>query len=129
MRIIPVDDIPAAWDVARPNILKALDRSMGRWGERDILAALVSSPEFWTLWLHENAALVTRLVGYPRMAVCEIVLAGGENLKSWAQYETLICDYARSKGCQQIEMYGREGWDRIKTEGWEKTGVRLTKEL
>ena len=127
--MITADKVPEAWAKHRATALKAFEYGLGRWAEHDILAALLTDPLHWALWVHPQFIVVTRIVNYPRHRVFEIFLCSGEGLKAWAHYEELLCCWGRSQGCKQIEMIGRPGWERVKADGWEKTGIRLTKEL
>ncbi len=128
MVIVEADDVPRLWGEARKWLLPAIEQS-GRFTEAAVLSWLLADPASWRLWLHENAALVTRIVVFPKMRVCEIYFAGGKDLKTWEIFEPVICSWAKNMKCSAIEEVGRTGWERVAHPGWKKTATRMTKEL
>ena len=66
------------------------------------------SAQFFPL---ENSVIVTEIVDYPKRAVCRIWLAGGE-MDELIEAEKSIVEWARSHGCDGMEIIGRKGWER-----------------
>lgn len=66
------------------------------------------SAQFFPL---ENSVIVTEIVDYPKRAVCRIWLAGGE-MDELIEAEKSIAEWARSHGCDGMEIIGRKGWER-----------------
>lgn len=66
------------------------------------------SAQFFPL---ENSVIVTEIVDYPKRAVCRIWLAGGE-MDELIEAEKSIVKWARSHGCDGMEIIGRKGWER-----------------
>lgn len=66
------------------------------------------SAQFFPL---ENSVIVTEIVDYPKRAVCRIWLAGGE-MDELIKAEKSIVEWARSHGCDGMEIIGRKGWER-----------------
>jgi hypothetical protein len=66
------------------------------------------SAQFFPL---ENSVIVTEIVDYPKRAVCRIWLAGGD-MDELIEAEKSIVEWARSHGCDGMEIIGRKGWER-----------------
>ena len=66
------------------------------------------SAQFFPL---ENSVIVTEIVDYPKRAVCRIWLAGGE-MDELIEAEKSIVEWAKSHGCDGMEIIGRKGWER-----------------
>ena len=64
---------------------------------------------------------------YPQIAVCRIWLAGG-NLEELMRAEKSISVWAKSHGCDAMEINGRIGWKR-QLKDYTATSVVLTKDL
>ena len=74
------------------------------------------------------AAMVTRIISYPRRKSCQIFLIGGRSLSLWSEsFLTTIEAYARSHGCHLLEGGARLGWSRVGS--FRKVGVTLIKEI
>ena len=66
------------------------------------------SAQFFPL---ENSVIVTEIVDYPKRAVCRIWLAGGD-MDELVEAEKSIVEWAKSHGCDGMEIIGRKGWER-----------------
>jgi hypothetical protein len=75
----------------------------------------------------EKSAIITEIVDYPQRAVCRIWLAGGE-LDELMQAEKSIAVWAKSVGCDGMEIVGRKGWQR-QLKDYTATSVVLVKDI
>ena len=70
------------------------------------------------LWLAVGngieAALVTRIIIYPRYKALCVVSAGGSHLKRWMhEAEEMFTAFGKACNCDRLEVHGRRGWSRI----------------
>ena len=63
---------------------------------------------------------VTQIIDYPRKRVLFIVAAIGNLDDSLGELNQQFIQYAKDIGAAMIVTYGRDGWDRVKPEGWAK---------
>ena len=63
------------------------------------------------LWPGQRSAIVTEIADYPLKRVCVIGFAGGD-IEELRTATGLLIPWAKSKGCDQIDVYGRKGWVR-----------------
>lgn len=112
----------------RKYIEDALEYSGGTHTFDDVAAGVLKG-EF-QLWHHDNAAIVTEIVVYPRLKDLHFFLAGG-NLDELQQMTPIIEDWGRSVGCTRVSLAGRKGWQRtfLKDRGYEPQWHILSKEL
>lgn len=57
----------------------------------------------------EKSAIVVEIVKYPRRKSCRIWLAGGD-LNELIDAEKKVADWAKTQGCDAMEIIGRHGW-------------------
>ena len=93
--------------------------------ELDLFSLLVKGDAF--LVSLEKSAGVIEIIKYPRFNSCRIWLAGGD-LNELVEFYPVIQDWSIKNNCQQIEIFGRKGWERIH-EDHKTTSVLLVKEL
>jgi hypothetical protein len=75
-----------------------------------------------------EAAVVSRIVRYPKRAICQVPLIGGRRMRLWLPaMQAMIETYARQNGCTHMEGTGRLGWCRAA--GYRNIGPVLMKEL
>lgn len=116
------DDFDRAWQHSAPFLVDALDGSMAIGHVYE--ACKDGRARLWPL---ERSAVVTELLEYPNLLACRVWLAGGD-LYEIRSYLPALDNYARSMGCERIEVDGRRGWQKV-LDGYELTRVVLTKEL
>ena len=75
----------------------------------------------------EKSAIVTEIVDYPQRSICRIWLAGGE-LDELIEAEKSIAIWAKSIGCDGMEIVGRKGWQR-QLKDYTASSVILVKDL
>ena len=99
------------WSTYRPLIQKALDRG-SNYTIDDILEGLCSSAmQLWT-W-GEKAAMVTTLQFDDDKKWCLLLALGGEGMDQWKKYLPVVEDWARTKECDELRIYGRLGWKKL----------------
>lgn len=63
------------------------------------------------LWPGKRSALVSEIAHYPNKTVC-IVAFGGGDLEELAVMSRDVMAWAKSVGCDVIQVQGRKGWAR-----------------
>lgn len=80
--------------------------------------------------LQLHAAVVTRVVSYPRSRSLLIELCGGYGMADWKGLIREFEAYARQRGCQHVEIRGRRGWERVfEAEGYTFVLQLIAKEV
>ncbi|KKN03746.1 hypothetical protein LCGC14_1104610 [marine sediment metagenome] len=125
MKPVHPDQIPKVWGEVRETLLKAIDHPSSGWTERSVLAGLLA--ETMNLWRFSETALVTRIVDYPKHKLCELMFLSGGNMEQWLPYESTIAMWAGDRGCVQLSITGREGWERAT--GWKRVHTVLRKDI
>lgn len=88
----------------------------GRFEAEDIKEGLSNKDQ--QLWIAFDdsikGAVITEIIQYPRMRTLVMHFTGGKELQSWKDpMLNTLQSYAKDKGCDSIESYGRRGWERI----------------
>jgi len=112
--------LPEHYDLVWPDIHEYMEGAakytFGRFEADDIKAGLYEGKQ--QLWIAFDdtikGAVITEIVTYPRMNTLVMHFTGGIDLKSWkADMLALLQQFARDRGCNSIESYGRRGWERV----------------
>jgi hypothetical protein len=82
------------------------------------------------LWANDTAVLVTQIVHYPRKAVLNAFLAGGD-MDGVLRLEHTAVLWGKQNRCQAITLTGRPGWSRsqLRDIGYVNVNVQMTKEI
>ncbi len=99
----------ATWRKAKPLIAEALARGLPTHNVDDIRKAIVAGD--MQLWCEGESVVVTHVEQYPRARVCLFALAAGR-MKDVMHLKGVIESWARERGCDYCEIYGRRGWRR-----------------
>ena len=119
------DRLGAQWERCHKWISDALEYAGGTHTMEDVYHAVATGKaQFHPL---EKSAMITEIVDYPQRAICRIWLAGGE-LDELMQAEKSIAVWAKSLGCDAMEIIGRKGWQR-QLKDYTATAVILAKDL
>src|SRR5882672_11441289 len=120
------------WPQIRAFVLSAMRLGYDEfYGEADIRQACIDGA--MQLWVAcgdtaIEAAIVSRIVRYPKRAVCQVPLIGGRRMATWlSAMQAMIESYARANGCTHMEGAGRLAWCRAA--GYRNIGPVLMKEL
>ena len=104
------------WHDIHAYMAGAAKYTYGRFEAEDIKEGLSNKDQ--QLWIAFDdsikGAVITEIIQYPRMRTLVMHFTGGKELQSW-KYPMLntLQRYAKDKGCDSIESYGRRGWERI----------------
>ena len=102
--------MPKVWPLYEPLIQKALDQG-SNYTMEEIFAGLCSANmQLWVYGL--DAAMVTAIQNDDKTRWCLLLALGGANMEAWKGYLPVVSDWARDKGCEELRIYGRPGWQR-----------------
>ena len=118
------EHIPSIWADVHPLIGKALDRG-SRYNRTDIFYGLIDGT--MQLWTHHNQGIEAALVTKLDDDYCLLLACGGTNMAKWQDYIAFVEDWAKSKGCKEMRIYGREGW--AKALGYDIVYTKMVKPL
>jgi len=114
-----------AWVRCRKYIEDALEYANGSHTIQDVMLAVSEGKaQFFPL---DKSAIVTEIVDYPQKAMCRIWLAGGD-LDELVEAEVAIAAWAKTLGCDGMEIIGRRGWSR-KLENYQQSAVVLMRDF
>jgi hypothetical protein len=113
------------WRRCRRYIEDALEYAGGSHTIEDVWQSIQEGKaQFFPL---DKSAIVTEIVDYPQKAVCRIWLAGGD-LDELMQAEVALSAWAKTQGCDGMEIIGRRGWSR-QLKDYRQSAVVLMKDF
>jgi hypothetical protein len=122
-------EIENVWHRVEPIIAKAVQYSDGKYSTEHVKKSLLSRK--MQLWVYVNGDIkscaVTQISNYPLKNVCTILFAAGADLHEWLRFMPMIEEWARENKCDDIDIYGRPGWEKVL--GWERIHVVIRKNL
>ena len=123
------EDLDPIWDEVSVHIQSALQYSDGKYSLLDIKKEIEEKKMQLFLAVDDGviAVGVTQISDYPQKRVLTIVLVGGSRMEEWLHLMNQLEAWGIDNGCEQIELYGRPGWEKVL--GWEKTYIALKKNL
>ena len=125
--------IDAIWPAVEPMIAEACKTSRGRFGT-----------DYWhefckgsgTLWVATNiadeinAVAIAMIMQQGARRICRMRGVSGENMPSWVSHISDVEQWAKSNGCDGMEIVGGRGWERVlKPYGYSLTHVVLEKDF
>lgn len=114
--LVPVDKVLGVMPDVGPMLQPAIDLSDGRWDLWTVVAGLLGGQLHLWISLDDGkleAALITRVVDYPKMRVLSLPFLGGKAMEKWLHFQAQIEEFGRSQGCKEIEGYARAGFRRV----------------
>lgn len=129
---IEPNSLPQLWGLVEPLVEAACAYSNGQYTAQAVLDGVLAG-RYVLVGFHEGGELtsvaVLTISQFPSGArICELLLASGERLKDWIEFEELVAAWARGFGCTRFRMIGREGLQRM-LKHWKRTAVVLEREL
>lgn len=112
---VPADKTNTIWEEVAPILKRAVDRT-DRYTMDDIYRYIVSQDmQLWLIIDHERlvAVFVTEIVCYPQMKVLACPFVAGHDAKDWIHLISEVEEFAKSKGCSEVEPPGRKGWRKL----------------
>lgn len=130
--LVPNTGVDAVLDEVGPILMRATDRSGGRWTLPDVLDQIdLGLQHLWIAFDDDRiwGVVTTRFVEYPKFKRMEIVFCAGDDLKSWMRpMLDVLGRWHDDNGCTGMELVGRSGWERVLAkEGFRKTYIVMEK--
>ena len=126
---VPSSHIDDVWDSVKQLVFDGLEYSDGKYTVDDVYKSLKSRN--MQLWVSINEGIeaigITEINIYPNKKVCQIFLVSGRNMDNWLHFSKVIEAWAKERGCQSLECFGRPGWGKVI--GWERIHIVLRKKL
>lgn len=113
---IPIEHLPMMWEALAPLLQKGVDRSNGEISLDELYRdAMKGEYQIWVMaaGVEIKSALATRLMLFGTgKKVCNLMIAGGEELEEWKDQIEAFEDWARAENCDELRIIGRAGWGR-----------------
>lgn len=128
---IQPEEIDHVWPLVVPLLQRAVERSQNDYALADILGLLRSKA--FQLWVWDagsgiEACAITTITNYPRRRICQIPFLAGSKMRDWLTVEAVLREWARDKGCSQLEGYCRDGWLRV-LKNWRKVWSTMRSDI
>lgn len=129
---IPASSIMGLWPLLEPMLRPAGPLSDWRiTAESELLAASRGELQVFVIKRFDKSAqavVVTEIVDYANRKACRVLQCFGEGLHEWKHLLRQLEGWARSEGCDLMEIHGREGWGRVYRD-YRKLQTVFTKDL
>ena len=124
---LPPNIVLERWDQIAPLLEKACKYSGDRFTPETVLQAVGGgSLQVFVAFKDDDtikAAAVTCITLFGTgLKVCEILLLGGEERKSWLHFQDNVRRWAALEGCDRMVVHGRKGWAKDLSD-WRVTGT------
>jgi hypothetical protein len=119
---VPIEDVGKVWDLCKPLLSQATDRSGGRETSLTLYSKIKSgSSQLWIIIVDgfPVASATTEVTVYKNLNVSFL---GGSGMNVWLdEFINQLKIYAKHNNCSKIELFGRKGWLReLKPFGFKK---------
>jgi len=126
-------NIEGKWDEVEPLIKKVLNKQQNGYTVDNIKEMLLKEElQLWTSYdgTQIKSICITHICIYPQHKICEVFMCAGQEIDSWLDFIEDIQAWAKSLGCDFMEIQGRRGWERkMQKYGYHLESVILRKEL
>jgi len=128
----PSTAIDTVWRYVEPHLARAIEQQ-DEYTKQEVYNSLKRAEcQLWCSLRDDNrieAALVTSIKKTSDGRLyCLLQACGGENLSNWDKYIQVVEEWAQSKGCEEMRIYGRRGWAKV-LPGYKPTMTKLSKKL
>lgn len=118
---IPAEDVNEAWHHVEGDIKSALERS-GNYANTNHFKNWLKQgiAQLWILWDKDvdikekyHGVVITELIHRPLIKVCNIRIMVGKDRQKWQHHIKIIEEFAKSNGCDKMELIARPGWEKV----------------
>lgn len=133
--LVPANFINSLWPDVREELMRAVDRSHGRWTIEALFSCIVNGQQH--LWVAFDADKnidgvgTTEIVAYPGKRMLAVQFLGGKNFNDWV-WDMLekFNDWGRDNQCYGIEATARMGfWEWLKQDDFQRSYVVYEKRI
>ena len=116
-------------------IIKAMGYLEDKWSIDDVMESLKEGKmQGWIIYDKNHGVIsgicITEVIEFPKEKVLNITGLGGNGVSEWIHLISGIEEFAHSKGCKAVELYGRPGWKKLLAEnGYKKYRVVLRRSI
>ena len=125
---IPSNEVARMWPFAEQDIDRAIEVAGNRYEKVEIRRDLESgNRQLWLIAWKDKiiGAVVTKIF---KIGICQIELCGGHGILKCLHHLKEIEQFARDNGCEETEIIGRLGWQKLLPD-YELKAVILRKKL
>ena len=131
--MVPGPMVDGVWDQVSANIAEALRYDSGRFDLEDVREAIrAERAQLWLAFRNAGwiATVVTEVQRYPQKSVLRFWCLEGSGVKENLALERVFEPFARRCDCDQLEIIGRAGWERIlRPMGYRRQSTVLVRDL
>ena len=133
--LVPANFINSLWPDVREELMRAVDRSHGRWTIEALFSCIANGQQH--LWVAFDADKnidgvgTTEIVAYPGKRMLAVQFLGGKNFNDWV-WDMLekFNDWGRDNRCYGIEATARMGfWEWLKQDDFQRSYVVYEKRI
>ena len=132
-KIIEKHEIPDIWNNVKDIISQGLVSANDLLNDEDVLNYL--NQGLYTLWIATEpdsdsvvAAMTIQYAYFPKYKMCRIVTIAGQRMNEWIGDMYMLENWAKTQGCDYIDMYARRGWKKMLKE-YKEDCILLRKKL
>lgn len=129
LKRVPPQAVPEVWPLVRGLLKRSVERGLGRVALDDIvLGALMGRYELWIVGSPGEGTLgvgVSEFLRYPDKTILSMFIYSGERRRAMRLWP-IVEEYARSRGCAEVQIAGPRAWGRIFRE-YEERFIVFTK--
>lgn len=126
---VQAEYIDEAWPHVQKWMSRVLNRE-GRWKESTIKEKIRNrDAQLWVAVDKEVIAImVTQILIFDLKKVCLIWMISGTEMSRWVHLLDYVEAWAKENGCEELEVNGRPGWERVLRD-FKRTNVVLRKKI
>ncbi len=130
---VPSHAVDVVWEEIVPLLEPALEVEGSLYSPDDIYFKLAAREmQLWVAYLRKKLVVfgITTIRIFNTKKIATLVYVGGKRRDEWHHLLQHIHSFARVHGCDEVEVCGRPGWERIlEPEGYKKVSVVLRKPI
>ena len=132
-KIIEKHEVPDIWNNVKDIISQGLVSANDLLNDDDVLNYL--NQGLYTLWIATEpdsdsvvAAMTIQYAYFPKYKMCRIVTIAGQRMNECIGDMYMLENWAKTQGCDYIDMYARRGWKKVLKE-YKEDCILLRKKL
>ena len=132
-KIIEKHEVPDIWNNVKDIISQGLVSANDLLNDEDVLNYL--NQGLYTLWIATEpdsdsvvAAMTIQYAYYPKYKMCRVATIAGQRMSEWIGDLYMLENWAKTQGCDYMDLYARRGWKKVLKE-YKEDCILLRKKL